>query len=89
MTTAPIQRVGLHELTQLLDGDVVCSIPDCGSPATTATTHGTACTFPLCDGCAHAVRSQVAAAVITSTTFECRECHTSGIPASVITFRPI
>lgn len=87
MTAAPVQRVGLHELTQLLDGDVTCSKDD--SPATHAIFHGS-CVMPACDEHTAGFREWLAAArCISSARLNHDHCGARDVDAASITIRPI
>ena len=84
MTATPAQRVGLHELTLLLDGDVTCQAHE-GRPATHVRVHA-ACEFFMCVECTEKTRAFLAPA---DRRVGCETCGARGIPAANFTIRPI
>lgn len=76
------------ELESLMDGDVRCLWPDCGSLATHVLVHGTPCSFPMCK--AHTGRWLAqSAGRAPDLPCRCRTCDAKPVPLRDFITRPI
>lgn len=94
MTAAPVQRVGLHELARLLDGDAACPVKECGRPVTHVAAFA-CCGVTADPGCerhvengAEAARSELACVIAVFGFARCASCRTP-INAASVAIRPI